>query len=541
MIDEAPNRKPAPRSDPTEIDDGGTLSEAEDDQQRGTTTRHTKRKFQDIDVWDDEPDEVEAYKTREKESKRLARGGKPRNGATRGKGKSNARAHTASRRNGLEKAVQITDNDSLDEDDAAYMAPLIPPYIARRRAEFDENAKEVSQGGLKLPPKYDDLYFSDDERDVLELEERPKFDTIKPCRPYQDIHIATTAGVIPASIAQYLRDYQIEGVQFLHEHFIYQTGAILGDDMGLGKTVQVAAFLTAAFGKTGDERDAKRLRKVRRDPDRWYPRIIIVCPTTLIENWKSELERWGWWKVSIYHDAGKDDALRAASNGAVEVMITTYFTYEKNQDKVNAVEWDAVVADEFHQVKGQRSQLTKGMAQINALCRIGLTGTAIQNKYQEFWTLLNWTNPGRFGRLREWDHSIAKPLARGQSHDATMQQLSIARKTARRLVENLLPPWFLRRMKSLIAHQLPKKTDKVVFCPLTSVQKIAYQRLLESKEVQAVLHSSDLCSCASEKRFGWCCGIRLPEPDGNMNPSLMLATVLRWYFFRGTIATKCRF
>ncbi|MCF3243882.1 SNF2-related protein, partial [Escherichia coli] len=88
-----------------------------------------------------------------------------------------------------------------------------------------------------------------------------------------------SGGVIPAPIAQWLRDYQVEGVQFLHERFVKQTGAILGDDMGLGKTIQVIAFLTAAFGKRATNHDAKCMRKIRRfGDDRWYPRILIVCP-----------------------------------------------------------------------------------------------------------------------------------------------------------------------------------------------------------------------------------------------------------------------
>lgn len=91
------------------------------------------------------------------------------------------------------------------------------------------------------------------------------------------------------------------------------------------------------------------------------------------------------------------------------------------------------------------------------------------------------------------------------SHDATYHQLKQARQTAKKLVENLLPQFFLRRMKSLIAHQLPKKTDKVVFCPLTELQKSAYERFLESEIVQIVKESSEYCECESGKKKGWCC------------------------------------
>lgn len=502
------------RNEPIEIDDDETASEPSADGLSKTFGASSKRKRQDVDVWADEPNAIEEYKKSQKEKKRQRRGQKAK-----GKGQASARRHARITKNG---AVRGFDNSGAESDDGESF--LIPPHIAERRARFDENRKILGHSGLRLAPDYDGLYFSDDERDPEELEERPKFDNIEPCRPYKDIELEGSAGLIPASIARYLRDYQIEGVKFLHEHFVFQTGAILGDDMGLGKTVQVAAFLTAAFGKTGDERDAKRLRKVRRDPSRWYPRVLIVCPGTLLANWKGELDRWGWWRVNVYHDTGKDDALKAARSGAIEIMLTTYTTYTTNQDKVNTVEWDAVVADECHCLKGRTSKVTQAMEKINALCRIGLTGTAIQNKYEEFWALLNWTNPGYFGEPYEWNRSIVQPLTRGQSHDATIHQLSLARKTAKKLVNNLLPPFFLRRMKSLIAHQLPKKTDKVVFCPLTSVQKDAYQRLLEGEEVQLILSSVELCNCGSGTKQGWCCGKTLPDgmPPFTPPPQLYL-------------------
>lgn len=499
------------RSSLQAVEDETTASSSSEHQSDGARSSTKRRHTTDLDVWADEPDELEEYRnTRKSKRARTTRGSKR-------KGKeviTGRRKHRRSLKSFQDRANDAAEEEE-DEDAPDANAVDVPQHIIDRRARFETNRKILGQSGLKLPPVYDDIYFSDDERNPQDLEERPKFnpefDHAEPCRPYEDIVLETSAGLIPASIAQYLRDYQVDGVKFLHEKFVYQKGAILGDDMGLGKTVQVAAFLTAAFGKTGDERDSKRLRKMRRHHERWYPQALIVCPSGLMPNWTNELNRWGWWKIEVCHGSGRDDTLRAARNGAIEVMLTTYNTYKNCQDQINLVEWDVVIADECHQIKDGTRQITQAMDRVNALCRIGLTGTAIQNNYDEFWTLLNWTNPGYFGTLREWRTSVVKPLTLGQSHSATLQQLSLARKTAKKLVHNLLPDFFLRRMKTLIAHQLPKKTDKVVFCPLTELQKEAYARLLESEEVEAISKSVEICECGSGLKQGWCCRKFLPD------------------------------
>ncbi|KAM5352562.1 hypothetical protein ACJ41O_005284 [Fusarium nematophilum] len=387
---------------------------------------------------------------------------------------------------------------------------VLPEYLIERRRLFDTNRKLHHDSALMLPPDYTDIRFEETRR-LRELEERPKFEEssgIKPCRPYKDIELPRSAGLIPASIAQYLRDYQVEGVSFLHRKFVYQEGGILGDDMGLGKTVQVAALLTVAFGKTGDERDAKRMRQIRQYGDRWYPRILIICPGSLIMNWKNELNRWGWWHIDLFHGTSKEDVLGTARAGRLEIMITTYDTYKNSRSSINMVLWDAVIADECHRLKDRYSETTKALNEINALCRIGLTGTAIQNRYEELWTLLDWTNPGHFGPLAEWTQTVTKPLTVGQSHDATVAQLSLARQTAQKLVHNLLPRYFLRRMKSFIADQLPKKTDRVVFCPLTDLQQEAYENFLDTPDIEVLRTLSEPC-CGTSKK-GWCCNRTLP-------------------------------
>ncbi|KAF2876065.1 P-loop containing nucleoside triphosphate hydrolase protein [Massariosphaeria phaeospora] len=389
-----------------------------------------------------------------------------------------------------------------------YLDEPTPEYIKTRKRKL----KRLHEAGLRYPPYRDDLDFSDSE-----TEEKPILHSaIKTQRKKTPIKVRETGGIVPAPIAQWLRDYQVDGVQFLHERFVRQTGALLGDDMGLGKTIQVIAFLTAAFGKTGTKRDAKLMRKIRRiDDKRWYPKVLIVCPGTLMRNWEDELEKWGWWQVYKYHGnpADRRGVLGAAKKGMLEIMITTYSTYRINEGEINTIDWDCVIADECHMIKSKNAEVTKAMNKVNALCRIGLTGTAIQNKYEELWNLLNWARPGDYGSGQEWKQMVSNPLKMGQSHDATGQQLADARSKAQELVNGILPGVFLRRMKSLIAHQLPKKSDRVVFCQLTETQADAYRNFIESERCVAIRTSKEPCECRSGKTRGWCCYQELSDGE----------------------------
>ncbi|KAF3205313.1 hypothetical protein TWF679_009329 [Orbilia oligospora] len=331
------------------------------------------------------------------------------------------------------------ENGFKSDEDTTLDCPL---HLLLKKQTLEKDQKEKSkplESIYRFPP--DSNIFSDDE-DVLEdLEEKPQFSGASPCRAYEDIVLERSRGVIPASIARWLRDYQIEGVRFMHNAFILNTGVILGDDMGLGKTVQVIAFLTAAFGKTGDARDSRR----------------------------------------------------------------------RDQAKINMIEWDAVIADECQKVKERTSGITEAMNVVNSLCRVGLTGTAIMNHYGELWNLLNWIRPGEVGTYSDWKNDIENPLKIGQAHGSTNAELARARSTANDLVKNLLPRMFLRRMKSLIAHQLPKKTDRVVFCKLGALQQEVYENYLESEIVALVKYSTDKCDCGSHKTRGKCCYRKLED------------------------------
>ena len=209
------------------LSDDETGSEVEFTAVKPAARDKGKRKAGEKVEWSDDADEGENAYERFKKRKSTKR---KKMAATKKILNAKAKNVQADRRRGKEPAEashkkekvwgDLSDVDMIDED--------IPEYFYARRNEFDANYQKLHEAGLKLPPRYNDIEFSDDER-IADLKERPDFPaSMEPSRPYEDVELPHSGGVIPASIAQYLRDYQVEGVAFLHELFVYQKGGILG-------------------------------------------------------------------------------------------------------------------------------------------------------------------------------------------------------------------------------------------------------------------------------------------------------------------------
>lgn len=131
---------------------------------------------------------------------------------------------------GVEKVGKAKERQWGEEsEDDQLMEYTLPDYLQKRRVGFDRRTERLKDAGLRLPPNYDDIDFSDDER-LADLAERPDFPRGNPSAKYEDKHLPMSLGLIPAPIAQWLRDYQLEGTAFLHALFIYQKGGILGGD-----------------------------------------------------------------------------------------------------------------------------------------------------------------------------------------------------------------------------------------------------------------------------------------------------------------------
>ncbi|XP_053512156.1 DNA excision repair protein ERCC-6-like 2 isoform X4 [Artibeus jamaicensis] len=136
--------------------------------------------------------------------------------------------------------------------------------------------------------------------------------------------------------------------------------------------------------------------------------------------------------------------------------------------------------------------------------RIGLTGTILQNNMKELWCVMDWAVPGLLGSRIHFKKQFSDPVEHGQRHTATKRELATGRKAMRRLATKMAG-WFLRRTKTLIKNQLPKKEDRMVYCSLTDFQKAVYQTVLETEDVTLILQSSEPCTCRSGRKRRNCC------------------------------------
>ncbi|EIN05836.1 hypothetical protein PUNSTDRAFT_145742 [Punctularia strigosozonata HHB-11173 SS5] len=315
---------------------------------------------------------------------------------------------------------------------------------------------------------------------------------------------------VPRYINTFLRDYQREGIRFLWTQYSQGLGALLGDDMGLGKTVQIISFLSAIMRKSGDIRDLDRRRRYvshLQDSEDWqkrkklppanvkWPTCLIIAPSTVVYNWEREFETWGFFEVGVYTGKPSDrkDVLRDFKMGRLDVVITSFDLARQDISLLDDLAWSVVIVDEVHTLKNPRSKTAHAYNQFKCQQRIGLTGTAIQNNYGELHTILDWTNPGRVGTPAQWQFYVTGPLTRGQSKACSEEERARANHLERQTASKIFQA------------QLPKKIDKVVFCPLTRKQILVYKRILAVPAVQDMLMKDDLCECGSRAKRKDCC------------------------------------
>ncbi len=256
-----------------------------------------------------------------------------------------------------------------------------------------------------------------------------------------------------------LRAYQLTGVKWLALLTRLGLGACLADDMGLGKTIQVLALLLHLRTEKG------------RDVALRVP-SLIVAPASLIANWKAELERFAPdLSVFIAHPSESsidlDDEHRlAAALVGVDLAITTYGMVMRTQ-ALRSRPWRVVVLDEAQAIKNAGAQQTRAVKQLAAASRIALTGTPVENRLSDLWSLFDFLNPGLLGNARAFGTAAKRLAQRSEQPYAPL----------RRLVQ----PYILRRLKTdkHVIADLPEKTEVRAFCGLTREQAALYERCVQ--------------------------------------------------------------
>ncbi len=270
---------------------------------------------------------------------------------------------------------------------------------------------------------------------------------------------------LPANVLKaQLRPYQQTGARWLWHLNQLGLGACLADDMGLGKTIQVITLLLMIRKKNTDK-----------------PSLLIL-PTSLLGNWKSELEQFApTLNCCFVHKAMTDKKTLAnwTDNGVpakTNLVLTSYGTLPR-QSWLQEQHWHTVILDEAQAIKNAGTRQSKAVKKLNAQARIALTGTPIENRLSDLWSLFDFINPGLLGSFKQFS-GFAKALEQRETEKYTP-------------LRNLVQPYVLRRLKtdkSVIA-DLPDKCEVTTWCGLAKKQAAHYQRVVD--DLRKTLESSD--------------------------------------------------
>ncbi|XP_043368248.1 chromodomain-helicase-DNA-binding protein 1-like isoform X2 [Dermochelys coriacea] len=248
-----------------------------------------------------------------------------------------------------------------------------------------------------------------------------------------------------------LRSYQMEGVKWLVQCYEIQRGCILGDEMGLGKTCQAISLLVYLTGK------------LNKRP------FLILCPLSVLSNWKEELERFAPGLSYVAYAGDKEERAKLQwdlkAHSHFHMLLTTYEICLKDGAFLKFFNWAALIVDEAHRLKNQNSLLHKTLSEFSVGFSLLLTGTPVQNNLQELYSLLSFIEPDIF------------PKEQVEEFVQCYHGIEKESKPAKEL-HSLLQPFLLRRVKAEVAAELPKKVEVVLYHGMSALQRKYYKAIL---------------------------------------------------------------
>lgn len=253
----------------------------------------------------------------------------------------------------------------------------------------------------------------------------------------------------PASVRASLRPYQQKGFEWLCLLSMIEAGACLSDEMGLGKTLQTITFLAWLKNKNQDAR------------------CIIICPASLIYNWKSECEKFApSLKTRIF--TGGEKELADFFKTDESILITGYGLARTQADLLELQVWHAVIVDESHNIKNPTAQITKAVYRLKGMNRIALSGTPVMNNTFDLYSQLEFLLPGLLGSQEFFRKEYANPIDKDANQEKTKE------------LSKITSPFILRRTKKQVAKDLPDKTESILWCNMEESQRSIYQEIKNS-------------------------------------------------------------
>jgi superfamily II DNA or RNA helicase len=237
---------------------------------------------------------------------------------------------------------------------------------------------------------------------------------------------------LPSDLTATLRDYQRRGVDWLAFLRHAELGAVLADDMGLGKTLQTICALPST------------------------QRTLVVCPKSVVYNWQSEVARFRpGLAVSIFHGP------RRTIDPNANVTLTTYAILRLDAALLASETWDTIVLDEAQAIKNESSQTARAAYELRASFRVALSGTPVENRLEELWSVMRFANPGLLGGRTSFIERYVTPIAAGDAAAAERLRAKVK-------------PVLLRRLKRDVLPELPPRTDAVLHVELEEAERAVY-------------------------------------------------------------------
>lgn len=250
---------------------------------------------------------------------------------------------------------------------------------------------------------------------------------------------------IPESLKSTLREYQKNGFRWLRTLSSYGFGGILADDMGLGKTLQIIAMLLA------QKEEGKKTS-------------LIVCPASLIYNWENELEKFSpVLKKCMIAGTAKERKNLILDYENYDVLVTSYDLLKRDVNEYSNIQFETQIIDEAQYIKNQSTQAAKAVKVIAAKVKFALTGTPIENRLSELWSIFDYLMPGLLYNYHRFKEEIEIPIV--QEND----EVSLKR------LHRLISPFILRRLKKEVLKDLPSKLENVIYSKMEGKQLELYQ------------------------------------------------------------------